>query len=299
MELTAATDPVAVSVARRDGFRRAVLGAGDHLWRDLPWRRTRDPWLVLVSEVMLQQTQASRVVAPYEAFVHRFPDPGTCAAAGTADVVRLWEGLGYNRRAVNLHRTAQIIVHGHGGRVPGDLRSLRALPGVGEYTARAVLAFAFGSQVGVVDTNVARVLARAVTGRPLRKGEAQELADFLVPDTGSWRFNQALFDIGAQVCTARRPGCTRCALRRRCSWLRAGGSGLDPAATGRRQSAFAGSDRQGRGRLVAALRASPIAAATLARTAGWPDDADRARAAADGLVADGIARWEGESLQLA
>jgi A/G-specific adenine glycosylase len=293
--------PVTLSAARTRGLRHAVLLAGDGLWRDLPWRRTRDPWHVLVSEVMLQQTQAGRVVAPFLAFVSQFPTATACAGAGAADVVRAWAGLGYNRRAVNLHRAAAVIRDRHGGVVPADLASLRALPGVGEYTARAVLAFAFEAPVGVVDTNVVRVLARAVAGRPLRSHEAQQLADRLVAPAHPWRFNQALFDLGAQVCTAQRPRCGACPLRRRCRWANAPAATPDPAAKERRQPAFAGSDRQGRGRLVAALRGAPLAAhpGQLARAAGWPGDPERALRAAESLVADGIAQWDGASLRLA
>ncbi len=250
---------------------------------------------------MLQQTQAGRVVGPYRMFVDRFPTPAACAEAGSAAVVRAWAGLGYNRRAVNLHRAAVAVVERHAGVVPGELESLRALPGVGEYTARAVLAFAYEMPVGVVDTNVARVLARAVAGRPLRPGPAQRLADSLVAPEEPWRFNQALFDLGAQVCTARRPRCGACPLRRRCRWASAGSGAGDPAARDRRQSAFDGSDRQGRGRLVAAMRHAPVPAdpETLADAAGWPGDPARARRAAEALVADGIARWAGASLRLA
>lgn len=292
--------PHQLTAARRNGLRRAVLDASDGLWRDLPWRHTRDPWRVLVSEVMLQQTQVSRVVEPYRTFVGLFPTPAVCAEAGAAAVVRAWAGLGYNRRAVNLHRAAVAIVERHGGVVPSELESLRALPGVGEYTARAVLAFAFEVPIGVVDTNVVRVLARAVAARPLRPAEAQALADRLVPHEDPWRFNQSLFDLGAQVCTAQRPRCTGCPLRRRCGWARAGADVADPAAKTRRQPAFDGSDRQGRGRLVAALRSAPVHARPeqLAHAAGWPGDPVRARRAADALVADGIARWEEGSLHL-
>jgi A/G-specific adenine glycosylase len=252
---------------------------------------------------MLQQTQADRVVGPYQRFMAAFPTPGDCAAAGAADVVRLWEGLGYNRRALYLHRAATVLVEDHGGRVPGDLASLRALPGVGAYTARAVLAFAFEADTGVVDTNVARILARAVAGRPLRMGEAQDAADRLVPRGRSWAFNQSLFDVGAGFCTSRRPRCGDCPLRRHCAWTVAGQPAPDPAAgsaaTARPQSRFAGSDRQGRGRLVAALRRGMVAEGALASAAGWPDDPGRAWRAAEGLVAEGFARWVGGSLGLA
>ena len=285
------------------GFARTILRWGAAHRRDLPWRTTRDPWLVLVSEVMLQQTQADRVVEPYRRFVDRFPTPAACAAAPTADVVRAWAGLGYNRRAVFLHRTASAVVDRYGGRLPADLDALLALPGIGAYTARAVLVFAFEADVGVVDTNVARLLARAVAGRPLRPAEAQGLADRLVPAGRSWDVNQSLFDLGARHCRSRRPDCTGCPLRRRCAWAATGWAPPDPAvgsaATSRPQSRFDGSDRQGRGRLVAALRRRPLPSDGLADAAGWPDDPARAARVADTLVADGLATWVDGDLHLA
>lgn len=278
---------------------REVLLWAESARRDLPWRRTRDPWAVLVSEVMLQQTQVARVDPAWTAFVARFPTPGDCAAAPVGEVVGAWAGLGYNRRAVQLHRCAGVIVRDHDGRVPADLDALRALPGVGPYTARAVLAFAYGRDVGVVDTNAARFLARAVAGRRLPTGEAQRTADALVPAGSGWAWNQAVLDLGATVCTARRPRCARCPIRaRRCAWATAGWPQPDPAlgtaGSSGRQSPFPGSDRQGRGRLVAALRAGPVGPADLARAAGWPGDAPRAAAAAATLVADGLAVVDAE-----
>jgi A/G-specific adenine glycosylase len=295
-------DPAPVAgVADREleRVRRAVLAGAASLWRDLPWRVTRDPWLVLVSEVMLQQTQVPRVVEPFGRFAARFPTPAACAAAGAGEVVRAWAGLGYNRRALNLHRTSVVLVERHGGCVPADLGALEGLPGVGPYTARAVLAFGHGRAVGVVDTNVSRVLARAVAGRPLSRAGAQRLADRLVPARDAWRFNQALFDLGARCCKARDPRCGACPLAARCRWARAGRADPDPAATGRRrQGVFAGSDRQGRGRLVAALRLAPVAVPALPGAAGWPDDGHRAQRVAAALVEEGIARWHGDVLAL-
>jgi A/G-specific adenine glycosylase len=280
-------------------LRRVVLHAADRLWRDLPWRATRDPWHVLVSEVMLQQTQATRVVAPYRRFVARFPSAATCAAASPADVVRAWAGLGYNRRALHLHRTAIAIVDRHRGRVPDELDLLLELPGVGPYTARAVLAFAHGLPVGVVDTNVSRVLARAVAGRPLTSRAAQQLADRLVDAHEAWRFNQALFDLGARCCTARAPRCGTCPLRSHCAWRRGGNVPPDPAGARRRQAAFAGSDREGRGRLVGALRLAPVPVPELAVATGWPDDERRSQRIADALVDEGLACWRDGALALA
>jgi A/G-specific adenine glycosylase len=271
----------------------ALLDWGERTRRDLPWRRTRDPWLVLVSELMLQQTQVPRVVPRFPAFVERFPTPASCAAAGPGDVVTEWAGLGYNRRAVNLHRCAVAVVEGHGGRLPGDLDALLELPGVGPYTARAVLAFAFERDVGVVDTNAARVLART-EGRSLRASEVQAAADVAVPTGAGWAWNQAMLDLGATVCRSSDPRCDDCPVRATCAWHRVGRPEPDPArglaGASRGQPRFEGSDRQGRGRLVAALSATgPIPAGAVATVAGWPDDIGRAARVADGLVRDGLA----------
>lgn len=262
--------------------------------RDLPWRRTRDPWAVLVSELMLQQTQVPRVVPRFEVFLARFPDAASCAAAPAAETVRLWAGLGYNRRALNLHRAAQVIAGQRGGRFPDTLAGLLALPGVGPYTARAVLCFAFEQDVAVLDTNAARVLARAVTRKPI----TQEEADELVPAGRSWAWNQALLDLGALVCRAK-PQCRECPLAAgACAWQAAGGTAPDPWHRGPRQSRYDGSDRQGRGRLVEALRRGPLQLEDVARAAGWPDDPRRARRIAKTLAAEGFATEAGAKLSL-
>ncbi len=260
---------------------------------DLPWRSTRDPWSVLVSEVMAQQTNLERVVPAYTGFIERFPTPAVCADAPLGEVLRAWKGLGYNRRARHLHASATAMVARHGGRVPSGLEALLGLPGVGPYTARAVLAFAFDVDIGVVDTNAGRVLSRAVAGRSLNLGEAQRLVDAMVPAGRGWEFGQALLDLGATVCVSRTPTCGRCPVRRRCRWAVAGHIPPDPArgsaAVSVAQATFEGSDRQGRGRLVDALRAGAVTAAALPEAAGWPDDPARAVRIADTLVADGLA----------
>jgi A/G-specific adenine glycosylase len=259
---------------------------------DLPWRSTRDPWAVLVSEVMAQQTQLSRVVPSYERFLARFPDPSACAAAPLGDVLRAWEGLGYNRRARNLHRAAGVMVDEHGGRVPDDLGALMALPGIGAYTARAVLAFAFETDVGVVDTNAGRVLSRAVAGRRMGAVEAQRLVDAMVPLGRGWDFGQALLDLGALVCVARSPRCGECPVRRRCRWATAGFADPDPATgsagVSTAQARFAGSDRQGRGRIIDRLRTGPLGAASVAGAAGWPDQPDRVERVVARLIDEGL-----------
>jgi A/G-specific adenine glycosylase len=284
---------------------RSLLAWGGAARRDLPWRRTRDPWAILVSELMLQQTQVARVAERWPDFLEAFPTPSACAAAPAGDVVRRWSGLGYNRRALYLHRAAQAITADHGGQMPRGLGDLLALPGVGPYTARAVLAFAFEADVGVVDTNAARVLARAVAGRPLRAKEAQDLADQMVPAGRGWEWNQAVLDLGATVCVARAPGCERCPLLDCCVWARRGHPDPDPsvgsAGTTARQSAFEGSDRQGRGRLVDALRGGPVILvdrSAVALACGWPEDPERAARVADGLVLDGLAVVSGDRLRL-
>ncbi|HZD66945.1 MAG TPA: A/G-specific adenine glycosylase [Acidimicrobiales bacterium] len=281
--------------AARATVQEAVLGwwAEGGGGRELPWRATRDPWAVLVSEVMLQQTQASRVASRWPAFLEAFPTPAACAAAGVAEVLRAWSGLGYNRRAVALHRAAVVTVAQHGGRLPADLPGLLALPGVGPYTARAVLAFAGGVDVGVLDANVARVLARCVAGAPLSAAAAQRLADELVPRGRGWDWNQALVDLGATRCTTSSPSCAGCPVAGVCSWRNAPAhDGSDPArgsaGTSGRQSTFAGSDRQGRGRLVEALRAGPVPEAGLDEAMGWPGQRDRVARVAKGLVAEGL-----------
>ena len=279
-----------------------LLGWFDAHGRDLPWRQTRDPWAILVSEFMLAQTQVARVVGRYEAFLERFPTAVDCATAPVGDVIAAWAGLGYNRRAVNLHRSAVAIVANHAGRVPDSLDGLLALPGVGPYIARAVLVFAFDRDVGVVDTNVARVLARW-EGRALERREVQRKADASVAAGAAWEWNQALFDLGATVCVARAPRCDDCPVRQWCAW--SGRADLpDPtigtAGTGSRQSRFAGSDRQGRGRLVDALRQRPVSndPTTLAEVMGWPVVPERAGKVAATLVADGLAIIKDDAFRL-
>jgi A/G-specific adenine glycosylase len=287
---------------RRDVLQDRLLSWGDEVRRDLPWRRTRDPWAILVAELMLQQTQVERVVPKYEQFLRDFPDAATCAAAPPGAVLRAWEGLGYNRRAVNLHRAAMAITADHDGEVPDDLGHLLALPGIGPYTARAVLVFAYEHDHGVLDTNAARFVARALAGERLPTRPAQQLADDLVPDDAAWRWNQAVLDLGATVCVKRSPRCAVCPIREDCTWARSGFASPDPAegsaGTSGVQAPFAGSDRQGRGRIVQALRTGPIEVVRLPDVTGWDDDPERARRVADGLVVEGLAEYVDGQLAL-
>ncbi len=237
----------------------AVLAWGANDLRDLPWRRERDPWRILVAEVMLQQTRADRVVPKWTAFLAEFPSARACAAASLADVLRLWQGLGYPRRARNLHRAASMVVEQHGGCLPEDLDGLLALPGIGPYTARAVLAFAFERDVAVVDTNIARVLARTA-GERLAPRRAQMTADTLVPSGQGWIWNQVIMDLGATVCRPT-PLCEQCPIAESCAWHVAGHPAPDPATgsagVSTRQAPFEGSDRQARGRVLAVLHHGP------------------------------------------
>jgi A/G-specific adenine glycosylase len=271
--------------------------------RDLPWRRPeRTPWAVLVSEVMLQQTPVVRVEPAWRAWMERWPTPADLAAAPTADVLRAWDRLGYPRRALRLQECARAVVERHDGEVPDDEEALRALPGVGEYTAAAVRAFAFGRRSVVVDTNVRRVLARAVTGAalPAPSPTAMEraAAAAVVPDddAAAARWAAASMELGALVCTARSPRCAACPVADLCAW-RAAGSPPDAHAGRRRTQSWHGTDRQCRGRIMAVLRGTAGAveraaldaalAAPGARTAGAPDAAQVTRCLA-ALVEDGL-----------
>jgi len=191
--------------------------------RDLPWRRTRDPYKILVSEVMLQQTQVERVREYYPRFLREYPTVRDLAAARPARVRESWDGLGYYARARNLHAAARTIVRRHGGRFPQHVGDLQALPGVGRYTAGAVASFAYGEPAPILDTNVRRVLSRIfVRRRALRPATGERrlwaLAEAVIPDGDAWTMNQALMDFGATVCTARNPKCPGCPLRSLCAF---------------------------------------------------------------------------------
>lgn len=268
-----------------------MLAWGEPRLRDLPWRRTRDPWAILVSEVMLQQTQVLRVVPKWLVFMQRFPTVEHCAAAPLGDVLRVWQGLGYPRRARNLHAAAAEVARlGH---FPRSLEALLALPGVGQYTARAVQAFAFEIDAAVVDTNIARVYAR-VGGRSLTAREVQEAADEAVPKGSGWEWNQCLMELGAVLCRPA-PNCGECPVQDVCTWH---GVGDDPAigsaGVSRTQPRFEGSERQARGRLMRALTAGPVPATDAAAVLAHPA-AERLLAA---LCAEGLVHRDGGTLRL-
>jgi A/G-specific adenine glycosylase len=264
--------------------------------RAYPWRRSRDPYAVLVSEVMLQQTQAPRVEPAYERFLARFPTTRDLARASRADVLRAWDGLGYNRRAVALSDAARAIVADHGGAVPSHPAELRALPGVGPYTAAAVASIAFGVPIAAVDTNVRRIVARVHLGAEADQAPGRrigELADAWLDRDAPGAWNQALMDLGREVCRPR-PRCASCPLAAGCAFLASGGV---PRPSSRRQGRFEGSSRQVRGAVVRSLRTrSPsslgaIASGTgfeLAQVAGVLEDLHR-----EGLLVAGEAALQG------
>ncbi len=226
--------------------REAILTWYDVRGRTLPFRGSTDPWAVLVSEAMAQQTQAARAGEAWLRFMTRFPTVSDLAAATPAEVLRAWQGLGYNRRALNLWRAARRVVEEHDGRVPSDLPALEALPGVGRYTARAVAAFAFGIPVGAVDTNVRRVLGRTMAGAAdaLSAVDLQLLADASVPADRAADWTHALMDVGATFCRTNRPACEACPAR---PWCR-----YSAEATSRAVA------EPGRGRTMARERAAPF-----------------------------------------
>ncbi len=297
--------PPPVDAGLLDAVRAAVLDWFALARRDLPWRGTRDPYHVLVAEVLAQQTQAARAAAAYPRFLERFPSVAQLAAASPAEVLRAWQGLGYNRRALALRATAQAVVARGGW--PETVAGLAELPGVGPYTARAVACFAFGQDVAPVDTNVARVLVRSLAGAdPSSLGPAarQGLADTALPAGQAWEWSSALMDLGAAHCRPE-PRCEGCPVAARCRWRALGPAAPPPRP--RAQAPFAASDRRWRGAVVRALAAAPagldpasLAAAVgveaAGRPPGWfPDLLERLRT--EGLIArhpDGHLRLPGD-----
>ncbi len=252
----------------------------------------------MVAEVMLQQTQIDRVLKKWPEFLEEFPTVESCASSSLSEVVKQWAGMGFNRRAVKLHEAAKRIDEEHNGKIPSTVEELISLPGIGPYTARAILAFAFEQDEAVVDTNVGRVLARW-TGQRLKPMEAQELANRSVPLGEGWAWNQAVLDLGSLICKSKNPACEKCPIRTSCSWK---GVGVDPAkgsaGVSGTQSKFEGSDRQGRGKLVAALRTKSVSKKELAEVMGWPTDPERAERVASTVVSDGLAIYEKDTFSL-
>lgn len=293
-------DAPELTAAAQERLHTAVLDwFGVHA-RDLPWRSADcSPWGVMVSEIMLQQTPVVRVLPRWREWLERWPEPADLAAASTADVLTAWDRLGYPRRALRLQQAAAAIVERHDGRVPADPVALRALPGIGEYTAAAVSSFAFGIPQTVVDTNVRRVIARAVRGeglppKALTRAEMRDAHTLMPPDTDrANRWNAAVMELGALVCTARSPRCEDCPLLERCAWVAAGCP--EPEHTPRGQ-AWAGTDRQLRGAVMAAVREAGRVEVGAVRDAvdrtgrlgaHVPDEAQWARCLA-GLLDDGL-----------
>ena len=271
--------------------------------RPLPWREpSTSPWGVLVSEVMAQQTPVARVVEPWRAWLRRWPGPADLAASPAREAVAAWGRLGYPRRALRLHGAATAIVEHHGGRVPAGLDELRALPGIGEYTAAAVASFAFGARAVVLDTNVRRVLTRLDRGRqyPANSTTAAErrMAARWLPDDAATasRWAASSMELGALVCTATAPGCAGCPVAGHCRWSATG----RPAHEGppRRRQAYAGTDRQARGRLLEQLRSHEAGVEVEALLGHWDADEAQARRALAGLLADGLAHRSGDLITL-
>lgn len=261
--------------------------------RDLPWRRAGfTAWGTLVSEFMLQQTPVARVIPRLEEWLVRWPTPADLAAVPSGDAVRAWGRLGYPRRALNLHAAAVAITERHGGVVPHDVRELLALPGIGDYTARAVAAFAYGHRHPVVDTNVRRVIARAIdghgeTGPPSSKRDLAAMEAILPENAAEARItNAGIMELGALICTARSPRCATCPIAAQCAWRAAG----YPEYVGAKravQKKYEGSDRQVRGLILAELRASDVPVTLAEMHSAGVDESQFARAL-DGLLRDGL-----------
>jgi A/G-specific adenine glycosylase len=243
--------------------RAAVLDWFDATGRTLPFRASSDPYGILVSEVMAQQTQISRVAAKWAAFMEAFPTVKVLATAPASDVLRAWRGLGYNRRALNLHRAARAIVAEHGGRVPSALTDLERLPGIGPYTARALASLAFGQRVGPVDTNVRRVLRRVIAAdEPMTSVSLQAAADAAVPADRPADWTHALMDLGATICRPASPRCGECPLRSWCAFATRG-TAVPARPRARDVKPFASTTRWVRGRIIDRLRDAPAGEWTL------------------------------------
>ena len=278
------------SMNPRSSLVEPLLAWFEEAARPLPWRgHDATPWSILVSEFMCQQTQVDRVIPRWQIWLDRWPTPADLAGADVAEAIRLWERLGYPRRAKWLHESAVIIRDEHDGRVPSDTEALRALPGVGEYTAAAVQAFAFGLPSVVLDTNVRRVISRTLNGEPQPRSHVTNVerrqAATLLEHGRPAEWSASVMEFGALVCRAVQPSCDTCPVSGMCRWRAAGYP--PPEFTTRRQAAFAGSNRQARGRIMSLLREADTPITRGAIEASWHDAAQTARAL-EGLVKDAL-----------
>ncbi|NJN68708.1 MAG: A/G-specific adenine glycosylase [Chloroflexaceae bacterium] len=313
------------------GLQERLLAWFRETARDLPWRHTHDPYRILVAEVMLQQTQVERVIPFYTAFLDAFPTLESLAVASTADVIRQWAGLGYNRRAVNIQRAARTVCGPYGGRFPQTVADLQKLPGIGPYTAGALASFAFGQDAACIDANIRRVLRRCLVGPEpdssvVRERVLLDLAQSLVPPGHGGVWNQAMMELGALVCVAGTPVCQRCPLRDHCrtfamATAQAPSSGASAASTTASATTFAlrrparrvaeprapfyGSNRYYRGRVVDRLRTLPPDATIPFDQLGpqvketyTPDEQDWLRDLVGGLVRDGLVEIVGDAVRL-
>lgn len=285
-------------ITRHDRIATGLIEWGSGSLRDLPWRRTNNAWRVLVSEVMLQQTSVARVLPKYEAFLEAFPTPHALASAPLGEALQLWSGLGYPRRCRNLRDAAAVIDQQYQGKMPDTLEELLALPGIGKYTARAVLAFAHRADVAVVDVNVSRVLSR-LQGEPMKAKALQLFADELVPQGLGWEWNQVMMDFGARHCTVRNPNCGQCPVKKQCKWA---GVGDDPApasaGASKPQARFEGSDRQARGKAMRAVGDGVRSVNDVIDAMGLEASSTRAHQLIDDLVNEGLLIRAGKKLSL-
>ena len=291
--------------------------------RDLPWRHTRDPYRIMVSEIMLQQTQVDRVIPKYLAFLELFPSLDALAVAPTAEVIRAWAGLGYNRRAVNMQRAARAVLEAYSGQFPRDMAALLKLPGIGPYTAGAIACFAFEQDVAFIDTNIRRVVQRLFVG-PEESGAAGEarllaIARDAVPAGQGWAWNQTIMELGALICTAAAPSCWRCPVQAHCRAYAARRAADEQLFSGesapmrqrvrrvaeRRESAYSGSNRFYRGRAIEALRqlapgeALPLVAlGRQLKDSFSEDDMPWLRTLVDALARDGLLALDDERARL-
>jgi A/G-specific adenine glycosylase len=287
-------------------LRASILGWYDRVGRNLPFRATRDPYAILVSEAMAQQTQAARAGEAWNRFMGLFPTVAVLADATPADVLRAWQGLGYNRRALHLWRAARRIVEDHGGVVPANVAALEALPGVGPYTARAVCALAFGMPVGAVDTNVRRVLGRMLLGGDaIRPAALQRLADASVPIDRPGAWTHALMDLGATLCLPRQPGCMRCPARAACryaaeraGWTTSRASRETVASRPATAAPFTSTSRWLRGRIVDRLRAADGDRWTVIDGPIGSHDPAAVTAALQSLAHDGLVELDDTGMEL-